>query len=103
MNVTVGGFIDYEDEDMDPGEEWHATLDSTIRNIKAHFPKIARAEKYCDHDGAGLRLFSDDLETLKHAWTVICTGSEAEYQKLVKNNTLEHEITAMDFYNVLER
>ena len=97
QSITFTDFIEYDQDDFDPGEEWKCTRDCVVKNIKKHYPNVAKVSKISTCDGGGLRIYSNDIDTLKKIWFSLSIN-DAEYDKLVENGELEHMLQATDFY-----
>ena len=102
QSITFTDYIEYGADEFGPGEEWKCTRDSVVKNIKKHYPKVAKAEKIRTPDGPGLKIYSDDLDTLKKIWIALSySDGDAHYDEMVKNGELEDELESTDFYGCL--
>ena len=49
---------------------------------------VVKAKEFDTWDGPGLKIYSNDLDTLKKIW-ISLSIDDAEYEKLMKNGDLE--------------
>ena len=100
-SITFSDYIEYDEDEFEPGEEWKCTRDSVVKNIKKYYPNVAKIEKIRTVDGAGLKIYSNDIDTLKKIW-VNLSFTDSKYDELVKKGKLENELKSTDFYGFLD-
>ena len=67
-SIKISDYIEYDEDEFEPGEEWKCTRDSVVNNIKKYYPNVAKIEKIRTVDGSGLKIYSNDIGTLKKIW-----------------------------------
>ena len=100
--VTFTDYIEYDEDDFKPGDEWKATRNGVIKNIKKHYPDVAMVKKIRTLDGGGLEIYSNNVNTLKKVWIDLSTADDTLDKLLNNPEKLEHELQASDFYSYLK-
>ena len=100
-SIKISDYIEYDEDEFEPGEEWKCTRDSVVNNIKKYYPNVAKIEKIRTVDGSGLKIYSNGIGTLKKIW-ISLLYADSKYDELVKKGKLENELQSTDFYGCLD-